>query len=110
MYVFACGVHVNAVYSVAEWTSKVWDDPSGEKGAVIPVIVRATPNLPPLMEKLSRIDLTGLDEAEAAKLLLKRIDLPGVPMSKPTFQPSPPGETNRGPSLKPRMQSRRRLN
>lgn len=93
--------YVNAVYSVSEWTSKVWGDPSGKRGAVIPVIVRATPQLPPLLEKLSRIDLIGKDEAEATELLLKRLDLPTVPTIKPTFESSPYDELNQGPPVRP---------
>jgi len=59
--------HVPARYSLIEWASQIWDDPDGTKGSVIPVIVRPTPNLPPLLKGLSRIDLTNCTEDESAR-------------------------------------------
>jgi TIR domain len=50
--------YLPARYSPVEWASEIWNDPDGMKGAVIPVIVRPTPRIPPLLNDLRRIDLT----------------------------------------------------
>jgi hypothetical protein len=49
-----------ARYSPMEWASEIWIDPDGRRGSVIPVIVRPTSNVPPLLRGLNRIDLTNL--------------------------------------------------
>ena len=63
--------YLPARYSPVEWASQIWNDPDGTKGAVIPVIVRPTPRIPPLLNGLSRIDLTNCSEAEAKSRLLE---------------------------------------
>jgi hypothetical protein len=74
-----------ARYSPIEWAAQVWNDPDGTKGSVIPVIVRPTSNIPPLLRDLSRIDLTGVSEAEAKRRLIKGVDMPAPPERKPVF-------------------------
>ena len=46
---------IPARYSPIEWASQVWNDPDGTKGSVIPVIVRPTSNIPPLLRDLAPI-------------------------------------------------------
>lgn len=54
--------YLPARHSPMEWSSQIWDDPDGTKGSVIPVIVRPTSKIPPLLKDLSRIDLTNCSE------------------------------------------------
>src|SRR5207342_2980183 len=77
--------YVGGRYSLMEWTAQLWNDPDGTKGSVIPVIVRPTPNIPPLLLGLSRIDLTNCTEVEARRRLLKGVELPAPPERKPGF-------------------------
>ena len=93
--------YTSAVYSMMEWAAKAWEDPLGKSGAVIPVIVRPTPNLPPLLKGLSQINLTGIDEDKAKEMLLNGVSLPRPPSSKPAFNVVPPVATEMGPREKP---------
>ena len=78
--------YLTAHYSAMEWASQIWDDPDGTKGSVIPVIVRPTSRMPPLLNGLSRIDLTNCSEAKANRRLIKGVDMPGPPQRKPAFE------------------------
>jgi TIR domain len=60
-------------YSPMEWASQIWNDPDGTKGSVIPVIVKPTLGLPPLLNGLS------CSEAEAKRRLFKGVDMPAPP-------------------------------
>src|SRR5260370_28960300 len=87
-----------------EWESQIWNDPDGTKGSVIPVIVRPTPKMPPLLEGLSRIDLTNCSEDEARRRLIKGVDMPAPPVLKPAFEKiegEPPDGQHAGPAEKP---------
>lgn len=95
--------YLAGTYSISEWTAMVWDDPDGKRGAVVPVIVRPTPDLPPLLAKLSRVDLTGVDEREARERVLTALRAPAPPAGKPAFEPVPPPEGERGPVQQPRF-------
>ena len=93
-----------ARYSPIEWASQIWNDPDGTKGSVIPVIVRPTPNIPPLLNGLSRIDLTNCSEAEAKRRLIKGVDMPAPPDRKPAFEKiarEAPDSQHAGPADKP---------
>jgi hypothetical protein len=93
-----------ARYSPMEWAAQIWEDPDGAKGAVIPVIVRPTPNLPPLLRALSRIDLTNCTEDEARVRLLKGVERPAPPQRKPGFERvagEAPDAPHAGPAEKP---------
>ena len=96
--------YIPARYSPIEWASQVWQDPDGTKGSVIPVIVRPTSNIPPLLRGLSRIDLTNCSEAEARDRLIKGVDMPAPPELKPAFAKvageAPDGQ-HAGPTDKP---------
>ena len=96
--------YVPACYSPMEWAAQIWDDPHGTKGSVIPVVVRPTPNMPPLLRGLSRIDLTNCTEDEAQVRLLKGVERPAPPERKPAFEPiagEPPDNLHAGPTEKP---------
>jgi hypothetical protein len=96
--------YLPARYSLIEWASQVWDDPDGTKGSVIPVIVRPTPNIPPLLRGLSRIDLTNCSEAEAKRRLIQGVDVPAPPPRKPEFEMvkgEAPDSQHAGPVDKP---------
>ena len=84
--------------------SEIWNDPDGTKGSVIPVIVKPTPRLPPLLNGLSRIDLTNCSEAEAKRRLLNGMDMPAPPQRKPAFEMvrgEAPDSQHAGPTDKP---------
>jgi hypothetical protein len=96
--------YIPARYSPIEWASQIWDDPEGTKGSVIPVIVRPTFNIPPLLRDLSRIDLTNCSEAEAMNRLINGVDMPAPPDLKPTFEKiegEAPDRQHTGPAEKP---------
>jgi hypothetical protein len=96
--------YLPARFSPVEWAARIWDDPDGTKGAVIPVIVRPTPKMPPLLTDLSRIDLTNCSETEAKSRLLKGVDMPAPPERKPEFEQiaaEAPDSQHAGPVEKP---------
>src|SRR6516225_1100778 len=96
--------YVPSRYSPMEWASEIWNDPHGTKGSVIPVIVRPTPKMPPLLAGLSRIDLTNCSEDEARRRLIKGVDMPAPPELKPAFEKiegEPPDSQHAGPTGKP---------
>ena len=96
--------YLPAHYSPIEWASQIWNDPDGRKGSVVPVIVRPTSNIPPLLVGLSRIDLTNCSEAEARQRLIKGVDMPAPPERKPAFARitgEAPDSQHAGPADKP---------
>ncbi len=96
--------YLPARYSPMEWASQIWEDPDGAKGSVIPVIVRPTPRLPPLLNGLSRIDLTNCSEDEARVRLLRGVERPAPPERKPAFETvagEAPDAPHAGPAEKP---------
>jgi hypothetical protein len=96
--------YLPARYSPMEWASQIWNDPGGTKGSVIPVIVRPTTELPPLLNGLRRIDLTNCSEAEANRRLTKGVEMPAPPPRKPAFgtvEGEAPDSEHTGPAEKP---------
>jgi hypothetical protein len=96
--------YVPTRYSPIEWAAQIWNDPDGTRGAVIPVIVRLTSKIPPLLNGLSRIDLTNCSEAEAKRRLITGVDMPAPPERKPAFEKieaEPPDRHHAGPVDKP---------
>lgn len=96
--------YVPARYAATEWAAAVWDDPGGNKGAVVPVVVRPTPHMPPLLRDLSRIDLTGCTEMEAGRRLLAGINGPRPSAKKSAFEQveaAPPAPEEQGPVSRP---------
>jgi hypothetical protein len=78
-----------AKYTQPEWAAAFKQDPSGEKGVLLPV--RAEDFDPKgIFGTMAYIDLVGLEEADAEKLLLKEIDFRTKgkrrkPESRPSF-------------------------
>ena len=96
--------YVPARYSPMEWAAQIWNDPDGTRGSVIPVLVRPTSNIPPLLRGLSRIDLTNCSETEAKRRLLENVNFPAPPERKPAFESvegAPPDADEIGPVDKP---------
>jgi len=96
--------YVPARYSPMEWASQIWNDPDGTKGSVIPILVKPTSNIPPLLRGLSRIDLTNCSEAEARHRLIKGVAMPAPPERKPAFAKitgEAPDSQHTGPADKP---------
>jgi TIR domain len=96
--------YVPARYSPMQWASQIWNDPDGTKGSVVPVIVRPTSKMPPLLKDLSRVDLTNCSEAEAKRRLIEDVDMPAPPERKPAFERiegDPPDRQHTGPPEKP---------
>jgi hypothetical protein len=96
--------YVPTRYSPMEWASQIWNDPDGTRGSVIPIIVRPTSKIPPLLQGLSRIDLTNCSEVEAKRRLLKGVDMPAPPERKPAFEKiegEAPDRQHAGPADKP---------
>ena len=96
--------YVPSRYSPMEWASQIWNDPDGTKGSVIPVIVRPTSKMPPLLQGLSRIDLMNCSEDEARRRLIKGVDMPAPPELKPAFEKvdgERPDSQHVGPAEKP---------
>jgi hypothetical protein len=96
--------YVPSRYSPMEWASQIWNDPDGTKGSVIPVIIRPTSKMLPLLEGLRRIDLTNCSEDEARRRLIKGVDMPAPPQLKPAFEKiegEAPDRQHTGPAEKP---------
>ena len=96
--------YLPARYSPVEWASQIWEDPDGTKGSVIPVVVRPTTRLPPLLNGLRRIDLINCSEADAKRRLIQGVDTPAPPQRKPAFEVvlgEPPDNQHTGPAHKP---------
>ncbi len=93
--------YLNALFTQPEWAAAFAGDPAGEEGKLIPV--RAEDFDPPgIFRSMIYIDLVGLQEEEAQKLLLEEIktrveDRRRKPKKKPGFSPVP----KKNPGSKP---------
>src|SRR6266849_808022 len=77
--------YVDALSMSAEWAEALSTDPSSKQRVLIPVQVRETRNrLKSILPLISYLDLVGLDEQEARKVLLEGI---GWVSSKPPTSP-----------------------
>lgn len=72
-------------FTAPEWAAAFVQDPTGEKGKLLPVKVRdCRPK--GLLASISRIDLVGLDEEEAKRALITGVSLKRAkPESKPIY-------------------------
>jgi hypothetical protein len=78
--------------SQAEWAAAFAQDPTSEKGKLLPVRVRAC-KPKGLLSTVVYIDLVGLDEASAAATLLAGVDRGRAkPAKEPRFPRRPPNE------------------
>lgn len=73
-------------FTVPEWQTAVHSDPTGEKGLLIPVIVRPH-EIDGVMKPLAYISFIGLDEEQAETALLEgvRRDTRFKPATKPAY-------------------------
>jgi tetratricopeptide (TPR) repeat protein len=83
--------YLSSEFGRAEWADRFVQDPTGEKGLLIPVRVRHC-QLPNLLRPILYVDLLGQGEAEARKKLLDAIQ-----------------RIRRKPSEKPRYPGKRRV-
>jgi hypothetical protein len=91
--------YLDSHFAKPEWAAAFAQDPTGEKGLLLPVRVR-TCNPKGLLPQIVYIDLVGLDEEAARDILLTGISRE---RSKPTTAPSFPGVTQRIIPLRPRF-------
>jgi hypothetical protein len=91
--------YLKALYTQPEWAAAFVQDPTGEKGTLLPVRIREC-ELKGLLPAITYIDLVDLDE-EAAKDAL----LVGVrrERAKPTAEPGFPGAIPRSVPERPRF-------
>jgi TIR domain/Tetratricopeptide repeat len=64
-----------AVYSKAERYASWWQDPTGDKRKLIPILLRET-TFTPLVANISRIEVVGLAPTEAAARVVERLKAP----------------------------------
>ncbi|SRR6266851_4630500 len=64
-----------AIYSKAERYASWWQDPTGDKRKLIPIIIRET-TFTPLIASISRIEVVGLTPTDAAARVLGRLKAP----------------------------------
>jgi WD40 repeat protein len=83
--------YLKALYTQPEWAAAFAEDPTGEKGKLLPIRVREC-RLEGLLKHIILIDLVGSDEETAKKILLKGIQ---HTRTKPTSPPGFPGEDHR---------------
>lgn len=82
---------LNASFPQAEWAARFREDPTGEKGLLVPVRIReCVPG--GLLGPITYIDLVGIDEFDAHNALLQGLDRR---RAKPQARPSFPGPRSR---------------
>lgn len=103
--------YLSAFFTQPEWAAAFAQDPTGDKGALLPVRVREC-ELTGLFKQIIYVDLVEKDETEARKALLSGIQHGRAkPLSKPGFpgdvprsvpeHPSFPGAATKKVSVKP---------
>jgi hypothetical protein len=83
--------YLNAEYTHSEWAAAFIQDPTGEKGTLLPVRVRPC-ELKGMLPSIIYIDLVDLDEVKTRHTLLEGIKRERI---KPTTQPAFPGSIQR---------------
>ncbi|HUT75147.1 MAG TPA: FxSxx-COOH system tetratricopeptide repeat protein [Armatimonadota bacterium] len=83
--------YVEALFTQAEWAAAFAQDPTGEKGTLLPVRVREC-DPRGLLAQVIYIDLVGKDERSASRTLLEGVRLG---RAKPTTAPAFPGQAAR---------------
>ncbi len=92
--------YLQSGFGDAEWAAAFAQDPTGEKGLLVPVRVEKCP-APGLLRPIVHIDLAGLTEAEATRKLVAGLQ-PG--RAKPTAKPTFPAKRKKA-ALKPAFPS-----
>lgn len=75
--------YLDAPYTLSEWASAFSQDPTSKKGKLLPIKVREC-DPSGLLKQIIYINLVGLSEEEARKVLLEGVSLE---RAKPTIQP-----------------------
>jgi len=91
--------YLNAVYPQPEWTAAFVQDPTGEKGTLLPVRVHLC-ELKSMWASITYIDLVGLNESKAKDVLLKGVKRERI---KPSTKTSFPGSAQRQITEQPRF-------
>ena len=91
--------YLGALYTQPEWAAAFVQDPTGEKGTLLPVRVREC-ELKGLLPAIIYIDLVGLEEQEATDTLLAGVRRE---RAKPIVPPGFPGVTPRSVPQRPRF-------
>src|ERR1044072_515807 len=89
--------YLNAVFTQPEWAAAFAQDPTNEKGVLLPVRVQEC-DLKGLFNQIIYIDLVGKNEQEAKKALLDGIQ---IGRAKPLTKPAFPGIMPRSVSEQP---------
>ncbi len=91
--------YLKALYTQPEWAAAFAQDPTGEKGTLLPVRVREC-DLKGLLAPIVHIDLAGRDEKSAKETLLEGVKRE---RAKPTVKPGFPEEVPRAVAERPRF-------
>ncbi|MDP2896514.1 MAG: FxSxx-COOH system tetratricopeptide repeat protein [bacterium] len=91
--------YLSALYTQPEWAAAFAQDPTGEKGTLLPVRVQEC-ELKGLLAQILYIDLAKLDEPKAKEALLEGIKRE---RAKPTVKPGFPGRVERSVAEQPRF-------
>jgi tetratricopeptide (TPR) repeat protein len=91
--------YLSSRFTQPEWAAAFAQDPTGEKGMLVPVRVREC-DVKGLLPQIVYIDLTGLDEGAAREKLLAGVRFE---RAKPATQPPFPGKAARAVARKPRF-------
>ncbi len=95
--------YINAVFTQPEWTAAFAQDPTNEKGILLPVRVREC-ELKGLINQIIYIDLVGKNEAQAKATLLEGIQ---QERAKPLTKPDYPGSAPRSIEAQPAFPGKR---
>jgi tetratricopeptide (TPR) repeat protein len=91
--------YLSALYTQPEWAAALAQDPTGEKGKLLPVRVQEC-DLKGLRAQIVYIDLVGLDEPKAKEALLEGIKRG---RAKPAIKPGFPAGVERSIAEQPRF-------
>lgn len=91
--------YLSALYTHPEWAAAFVQDPTGEKGTLLPVCIQKC-DLKGLLPAIIHIDLVNLDENAAKEKLLKGISRE---RAKPSIKPAFPDDKQRSVALQPRF-------
>jgi tetratricopeptide (TPR) repeat protein len=80
--------YLSATFTQPEWAAAFAQDPTGEKGTLVPVRVREC-KLEGLLSQVTYIDLVGLNEQDAKEELLRGV---GTERAKPISAPAFPAD------------------
>ena len=91
--------YLSALYTHPEWAAAFVQDPTGEKGTLLPVCIQKC-DLKGLLSAIIHIDLVNLDENAAKDALLKGISRE---RAKPSVKPAFPEDKQRSVARQPRF-------